>query len=137
MSNHARPFLLVIACCCAALSANMRFGTSAQTQSTRRVTFNTHESLSLNPTLSGDGRRVVFETTAAPAGGVPGFRTVSATVFAHGFTLRELAASRAPAPAVSQDGSRVAFSSMSDPAGRNPDGNPEIFLHDGLSLTQL
>src|SRR5258707_862278 len=43
----------------------------------------------------------------------------------------------AVAPAISQDGSRIAFASKDEPLGKNLDGNSEIFLFDGVELTQI
>ena len=94
--------------------------------------------LGINPSVSGDGRFVAFETTADLPGVPPrgGFRAVRAnTAGAPVFQL--IGDGRAPAPALSQDGSRAAFSSKDDPLGLNRDGNAEIFFHDGASLHQI
>ncbi|HEX8335941.1 MAG TPA: hypothetical protein VF621_04385, partial [Pyrinomonadaceae bacterium] len=79
-----------------------------------------------------------FETSAdvAAAGAGAGFRLISADV-TQTPAFRELALSRAPAPALSQDGTRAAFASNADPLGENRDGDSEIFFHDGAGLRQL
>ena len=101
----------------------------------RRVTHTQPGAISLNPTVSGDGSRIAFETSAdvAAAGAGAGFRLVSAGV-TETPTFEELALARAPAPALSQDGTLAAFASNADPSGENGDGDSEIFLHDGVTL---
>jgi uncharacterized protein (TIGR03437 family) len=103
-----------------------------------RLTQTRPGTINLNPTLSGDGSRVAFETSAdlTGAGTGEGFRLVSADA-AQAPTFRELAPSRAPAPALSQDGTCAAFASNADPLGENRDGDSEIFFHDGTRLRQL
>ncbi|MDX6611940.1 MAG: hypothetical protein QOD75_1126, partial [Blastocatellia bacterium] len=105
----------------------------------RRITNTTEEGISVNPAISGDGRIVGFESTEdiAHAGGPESFRAIRANVSVDPPTFLQLGATRAPAPAISQDGSRIAFASKDNPLGSNPDGNSEIFLHDGAKLIQL
>jgi len=105
----------------------------------RRITNMTEEGLSSNPSISGDGRIVGFESTEdiAGAGGAEAFRALRANVSVDPATFVQLAATRAPAPAISQDGSRIAFASKDNPLGTNNDGNSEIFLHDGARLIQV
>ncbi|MEP6743276.1 MAG: hypothetical protein ABJB61_12310, partial [bacterium] len=113
---------------------------SARMQSPlRRITNTTEEGINLNPSISGDGRIVAFESTEdiAQAGGVESFRAIRANVGVDPPTFLQMGATRAPAPAVSQDGSRIAFASKDDPLGTNPDGNSEIFLYDGAKLIQV
>jgi uncharacterized repeat protein (TIGR01451 family) len=95
--------------------------------------------MNLNPSMSGDGRIVAFESTEgiAGAGGVERFRAIRANISVDPPTFQQLAATRAPAPAISQDGSRIVFASKDDPLGTNHDGNSEIFLHDGAKLIQI
>ncbi|HKO63054.1 MAG TPA: hypothetical protein VJV03_17975, partial [Pyrinomonadaceae bacterium] len=96
----------------------------------RRITNTAEEGINLNPSMSGDGRIVAFESTedVAGAGGPDSFRAIRANVNVNPVTFAQLAAGRAPAPAISQDGSRIAFASTSNPLGANADGNSEIFL---------
>ena len=112
-----------------------------QTQSTglRRITNTTEEAININPSISGDGRIVAFESTEdlAAAGGTDHFRAIRADVGADPATFSQMGGTRAVSPAVSQDGSRIAFASSNDPLGTNPDGNSEIFLYDGTRLTQV
>ena len=113
---------------------------SARMQSPlRRITNTTEEGISSNPSISGDGRIVAFESTEdiAGAGGTEAFRAIRANVAVEPATFVQLGATRAPAPALSQDGSRVAFASRDNPLGTNNDGNAEIFLHDGARLIQI
>ena len=109
-----------------------------QTSAPPRLTNTPAHATSLNPTLSGDGRRVAFESSAdlTGAGGAQGFRAFLAETAGEAAFVR-LAVSRAQVAAISQDGSRVAFTSAEDLTGANPDRNPEIFLRDGEALTQL
>src|SRR6266849_3776705 len=111
-----------------------------QTQSTlRRITTTTEEGININPSISGDGRIVAFESTEdiAGAGGADHFRAIRANVAVDPPTFFQMGGTRAIAPAISQDGSRIAFASKDDPLGANPDGNSEIFLFDGARLTQV
>lgn len=111
---------------------------SSQSVGGNRLTHTQPGTLNLNPSMSGDGSRIAFETSAdlGAANTGTGLRLVSADA-AQAPTFRELALSRAPAPALSQDGTRAAFASNADPLGENRDGDSEIFFHDGTRLTQL
>jgi uncharacterized protein (TIGR03437 family) len=134
---HARC-LTLFACFALALAcATSRV--RSQGTAIRRVTFTPENATSLNPTLSGDGRRVVFESTANLSGdaGGPRFRAFAADITSDPPRLSTLAPSRAPAAAVSQDGSAVAFASAEDLLGENADRNSEIFLSAAGRLTQL
>lgn len=113
---------------------------SARTQTPlRRITNTNEEEFSINPSLSGDGRIVAFESTEdiAAVGGSESFRAIRANVAVDPASFLQMGGTRAPAPAVSQDGSRIAFASKDDPLGTNRDGNSEIFLHDGARLIQV
>ncbi|HVQ36775.1 MAG TPA: lamin tail domain-containing protein, partial [Pyrinomonadaceae bacterium] len=105
----------------------------------RRITNTTEEGTSINPSLSGDGRIVAFESTEdiAGAGGFESFRAIRANVAVDPATFLQIGATRAPAPAISQDGSRIAFASKDNPLGTNADANSEVFLYDGAKLIQL
>ncbi|HEX8143239.1 MAG TPA: Calx-beta domain-containing protein [Pyrinomonadaceae bacterium] len=105
----------------------------------RRITNTTQEGLNLNPSLSGDGLHIAFETTedVAQAGGSDHFRAVRADVATEPASFIQMGGTRAPAPAISQDGSRIAFASKDNPLGTNPDSNSEIFLFDGTALRQI
>ena len=110
-----------------------------QSADLRRVTDTSEEGLNLNPSISGDGRIIAFESTedVADAGGIDRFRAIRANLTADPATFFQIGANRAAAPAISQDGSRIAFASKDDPLGSNPDGNSEIFLFDGAKLSQI
>ncbi len=115
---------------------------AAQTEAAlRRVTHTSEASLNLNPSVSGDGHRLAFESTEdiAAVGGTGHFRPIRVDISGDAFSFTQLgpSSSRAPAPAISQDGSHIAFASKDDPLGTNPDGNSEIFLFDGAHLRQI
>ncbi|MDQ1560404.1 MAG: hypothetical protein QOD32_3464, partial [Pyrinomonadaceae bacterium] len=119
----------------------------SQSGALRRVTVTPEHALNLNPTISGDGRRLAFESTAdligagggrdAGGGNSTGFHTYRADLSAETAAFDTVAASRAPAPAVSRDGSRLAFASRENLTGENADGNSEIFLFADGRLQQL
>jgi uncharacterized protein (TIGR03437 family) len=124
----------------AALALGASVWHSARMQSPlRRVTNTTEDGISLNPSISGDGRIVAFESTEdiAGTGGPEGFRAIRANVGIDPATFVQLGATRAPAPSISQDGSRIAFASKDNPLGTNSDANSEIFLYDGARLIQV
>jgi uncharacterized protein (TIGR03437 family) len=142
LPSRTRPFAFVAVVSFFLLS--LALGPLVQTARTepetlRRVTHTNDERMSLNPSLSGDGRRIAFESNANLSGAqetnaIQLFIASSDTP-AHSF--ERLAPTRAPAPALSQDGTRVAFASKDDPLGLNRDGNPEIFYLDSKGLRQL
>ncbi|MCA1632793.1 MAG: hypothetical protein LC802_03505, partial [Acidobacteria bacterium] len=114
----------------------------SEADASRRVTHAPGETLSLNPSISGDGRRIAFESNSNLAGGLgpSAFQLFGVDVediVTASLSFERLAASRAPAPALSQDGMRAAFASKDDPVGRNRDGNSEIFYLDSGGLQQL
>ena len=111
-----------------------------QTQSVlRRITNTTEEGININPSISGDGRIVAFESTEdiAGAGGADHFRAIRANIAVDPPALFQMGGTRSVAPAISQDGSRIAFASKDDPLSTNLDGNSEIFLFDGARLIQV
>ena len=136
--NNVRLLALILAGATALCLTGLR---PARTQSTalRRVTNTTEEGNSINPSISGDGRVLAFESTEdiAGAGGTDHFRAIRANVAVDPATFIQMGGTRAAAPAISQDGSRIAFASKDDPLTTNPDGNSEIFLFDGAKLTQV
>ncbi len=104
----------------------------------KRLTNTPAETLNLNPSLSDDGRTVVFESSAdvfGDGGGGPSFRGVRADVLDGAFL--ELARGRMVSPALSNDARVVAFASREDLVGQNQDRNSEIFLFDGPMLKQF
>src|SRR5437867_5055561 len=111
-----------------------------KSQSTlRRITNTSEEGISLNPSLSGDGRIVTFETTEdiSAAGGSNYFRAIRANISGELPTFFQMCSTRAVTAAIAQDGSRIAFASKDDPLHTNPDGNSQIFLFDGARLIQV
>ena len=111
----------------------------SQNEMVRHLTVTPERSFNLNPTLSGDGRHIAFESTEKLAGAGSGaaFHTLRADLTEDGAAFTHVAASRAPAPALSRDGSRLAFASRENLTGQNADGNSEIFLFDGGKLHQI
>jgi len=111
----------------------------SQSSALRRITSTAEESISINPSLSGDGRRLAFESTANIAGadGSAAIRFLRAELTGNAQAFEQLGATRAPASAISQDGSLIAFASKDNPLGTNADGNSEIFFFDGATLRQL
>jgi len=101
-----------------------------------RLTNTPEHALNLNPSLSDDGKVVVFESSAdlAETGGNASFHAIRAEVD-QAFT--EIGATRAVSPALSSNGRIVAFASTEDLVRQNADRNSEIFLFDGSKLQQL
>jgi uncharacterized repeat protein (TIGR01451 family) len=133
-----RP-LAVSVCVVVALCLLCLWGVHSQTGGLRRVTNTTEEGININPSLSGDGRRIAFESTEdlAHAGGTDHFRATRADLTSDPAAFTQISGTRAPAPGISQDGSRIAFAAKDDPLGTNSDGNSEIFLFDGSALRQI
>lgn len=110
-----------------------------QPNALRRVTNTPEESLNLNPSLSGDGQHLAFESNAdlANTGGASGFRAFHAGLNTQLPTFDQLGITRAVSPALSQDGACIAFASKDNPLGTNADGNSEIFLYASGQLRQI
>ncbi|HEX5966516.1 MAG TPA: hypothetical protein VFY51_11320, partial [Pyrinomonadaceae bacterium] len=103
----------------------------------KRLTNTSVEALNLNPSLSDDGRTVVFESSSDLFwdGGVAAFHGVRADV--EGGSLMALARGRMVSAALSSDARVVAFASTEDLVGQNADRNSEIFVFDGPVLKQF
>src|SRR6266576_7300438 len=104
----------------------------------RRVTNTTEDGINLNPSISGDGRLVAFESTEdlANSGGSNSFRAFQTDLAPNPAQFLQMALSRSVTPGISQDESRITFASTSDPLGQNADGNSEVFLFSG-TLKQI
>ncbi|HYG09600.1 MAG TPA: Ig-like domain-containing protein, partial [Pyrinomonadaceae bacterium] len=111
----------------------------SQNNNVRRLTATPEQVLNLNPTISGDGHRIAFESSAAASGATSraGFHTLRLDLREERAVFTEVAASRAPSPAMSRDGSRLAFASRENLTGENADANPEIFLYADERLQQI
>ena len=111
----------------------------SETASTvRRLTITPEQSLNLNPSLSDDGRTLVFESSAEVFGdgaGGPSFHGIRSDLPDGSFM--ELVRGRMVSPALSSDGRVIAFASREDLVGKNPDRNSEIFVFEGPVLKQL
>src|SRR3989442_688329 len=135
--RRLRTLALIFVCAAALCLISLK---RVQTQSTlRRITNTTEEGININPSISGDGKIVAFESTEdiAGAGGSDHFRAIRASVAVDPATFFQIGGTRAVTPAISQDGSRIAFASKDDPLGTNADGNSEIFLFDSAKLIQV
>ncbi|HEV2801375.1 MAG TPA: lamin tail domain-containing protein [Pyrinomonadaceae bacterium] len=134
--RHLVAFLLTASLFCLYVAA-----VRSQHFRPRRITTTPEHTSNLNPTISGDGRRIAFESTADPGGThdgrATGFHTLRVDLSNERPAFTEVAASRAPAPALSRDGSRLAFASRENLTGENSDGNSEIFLFADGALQQL
>ena len=135
---RVRPLLIIAGVLLVLCGVGLR-GVRSQSGTLRRITNTSEEGLSLNPSLSGDGRHLAFESTVdlAGAGGSDRFRALRADLNSNPALFTQMGAMRAVAPALSQDGSRITFASKDNPLGKNGDGNSEIFLFDGASLRQI
>src|SRR6185295_17515582 len=102
-----------------------------------RLTNTPEHALNLNPSLSDDGKVVVFEssTDLAETGATSSFHAIRDELGAPPFS--EIGATRAVSPALSSDGRIVVFASTEDLVGENTDRNSEIFLFDGSRLQQI
>ncbi|HEV2833852.1 MAG TPA: lamin tail domain-containing protein [Pyrinomonadaceae bacterium] len=104
-----------------------------------RLTKTLEQAVNLNPSLSDDGRTVVFESSANffAAGLNDSFHAMRADVGGDPPTFVDIGATRIIAPAISRDGSAVTFASTEDLVGKNADRNSEIFLISGSGLKQI
>jgi uncharacterized protein (TIGR03437 family) len=97
-----------------------------------RLTNTPEHAVNLNPTLSDNGRIVVFESSA---GDDASFHAYLADLAEP--DLKRIANTRVVSPALSSDGRIIIFSSAEDLTGQNNDRNSEIFMFDGVKLSQL
>ena len=102
-----------------------------------RLTNTPEHAVNLNPSLSDDGRVVVFESSADLVRGGPSSSFHTFRVGLDGPTFREIGSTRAVSPALSSDGKIVVFASAEDLVGRNADRNSEIFMFDRSVVKQL
>ncbi len=104
-----------------------------------RLTKTVEQAVNLNPSLSDDGRVVVFESSANLfAGGLnDSFHAIRCGLGSGPPEFHDLAASRIVSPSLSSDGSVIVFASREDLVGENFDRNSEIFLLNSSGLKQL
>ena len=102
-----------------------------------RLTNTPEHAVNLNPSLSDDGRVVVFESSADLVRGGPGSSFHAFRAGLDGPTFREIGSTRAVSPALSSDGKIIVFASAEDLVGRNADRNSEILMFDGSVVKQL
>ena len=98
-----------------------------------QITNSPEQAVNLNPTLSDDGRVVVFESSAVGNS----FHAFRAELDGELPLLTDIGSTRIVSPALSRDGKIVVFASAEDLVGLNADRNSEIFLFDGVKLKQL
>jgi uncharacterized protein (TIGR03437 family) len=134
---HARKIFFVVCCALTIVCASALV--RSQSATSHRVTLTPERATNLNPSLSGDGRHLVFESTAnlITSDEATKFRAFTADLSDESPTFALLAVSRAPAAAISQDGASIAFASVEDLTGENADRNSEIFLSSADQLRQL
>ena len=103
----------------------------------KRLTNTSGEALNLNPSLSDDGRTVVFESSSDLFWdeGDASFHAIRADV--EGGSLMKIARGRMVSAALSSDARVMTFASTEDLVGQNPDRNSEIFVFDGPMLKQF
>jgi uncharacterized protein (TIGR03437 family) len=104
-----------------------------------RLTTTPEQSLNLNPSLSDDGRVVVFESSANffSAGPSDSFHAIRGDVGGDPPVFVDVGKTRIVSPALSANASVVAFASTEDLAGQNADRNSEIYLLTGSGLRQI
>lgn len=104
-----------------------------------RLTKTSEETVSLNPSLSDDGRTVVFESSANffSDGPSDSFHAIRADVGGDPPTFADIGSTRIVSPSLSRDASVIAFPSTEDLVGENADRNSEIFLASGSGLRQI
>jgi uncharacterized protein (TIGR03437 family) len=98
-----------------------------------QITNSPEQAVNLNPTLSDDGRVLVFESSAV--GG--SFHAFRAELSGELPVLTDIGSTRIVSPGLSRDGKIVVFASAEDLVGSNADRNSEIYLFDGVKLKQL
>lgn len=133
-------FFLTLTCFTLALCLIHLRQAHAQSNAPRRSTNTSEAAININPSLSGDGRHIAFESTAdlaSTSSNNASFHAIFADITREPPAFSEMGATRAVAPSLSQDGTRIAFASKDNPLGTNADGNSEIFLFDGQTLRQI
>jgi len=104
-----------------------------------RLTTTAEQSLNLNPSLSDDGRVVVFESSANffSSGPSDSFHAIRVDVGSDPPVFKELAKTRIVSPSLSADGSAIAFASTEDLVGQNADRSSQIYLLTNSGLKQI
>ena len=102
-----------------------------------RLTNTPEHAVNLNPSLSDDGRVVVFESSADLVRGGPSSSFHAFRASLDGPTFHDIGSTRAISPAHSSDGKIIVFASAEDLVGRNADRNSEIFMFDGAVVKQV
>ncbi len=109
------------------------------TASLTRLTNTPEHAINLNPTLSDDGKVVVFESSADLLGAdrASSFHAFRADLAGEVPALTDVGSTRAVTSSLSRDGRVMVFASTEDLVGQNADRNSEIFLFDGSNTKQL
>ena len=126
----ALPFVIVAIWSPARVNSN---------SSVMRLTTTAEQAMNLNPSLSDDGRVVVFESSANffGAGLSDSFHAIRVDVGGDPPVFVDLAKTRIVSPALSANGNAIAFSSTENLVGQNADRNSEIYLLTSSGLKQL
>ena len=134
-----RSLLILLLAFLATISTALWPQPTHSTLTLRQLTNTPETALNLNPSLSADGRTVVFESNEdlASTGGDQQMRAVRGNLTTDAISFSEIARSRMVAPGVSHDARRIVFASMENLTGANPDNNSEIFLSENQRLYQL
>ena len=104
-----------------------------------RLTNSVEQAMNLNPSLSDDGRVVVFESSAdfVDGGLNDSFHAIRAEFGGKTPVFVDLGGTRIVSPSSSGDGATVVFASKDDLVGENFDRNSEIFLWNSSGLKQI
>src|ERR1051326_7253857 len=104
-----------------------------------RLTKTAEQALNLNPSLSDDGRVVVFESSANSftAGPSDGFHALRADVAGDAPVFTDVGKTRIISPALSANASVMAFASTENLVGENTDRNSQIFILGSSGFKQI
>ena len=104
-----------------------------------RLTNTAEQALNLNPSLSDDGRVVVFESSANffTAGPSDGFHALRADVAGDAPVFTDVGKTRIISPALSANASVMAFASTENLVGENTDRNSQIFILGSSGFKQI
>lgn len=112
----------------------------AATKALTQVT-DTVGSVNASPSISGDGRRIAFESDSFAGSNADGNREIflydatTSGIYQITDTTDTPGVLGNQFPSISGDGTRIAFESTHDLTGQNADGNEEVFLYDAEAGT--
>ena len=134
-----RPKLCVLTVAFLPIIVPLLLPRGVSSQGVVRLTTTVEQAMNLNPSLSDDGRVVVFESSSNLfAGGLnDAFHAFGAEVGSGPPVFQDLGPTRIVSPSLSSDGSVVVFASREDLVGENFDRNSEIYLRSRSGPKQL